>query len=161
MYKEETFAYVRAMWKKRWLVTALPTCLMLVLAIFTFTTGQMQRQEWGWIAACAASIVGGAYFIFMYGVYVRPAALYKQHVNHMLHGRLRETAGVLQDIAVTPCNQDGLDYYALTINVGELCAAEDERLLYYDALLGKPQIQTGTKVSAFSNDRKISQILMI
>ncbi len=158
MYREADRAQVQKELQKRWLITALPAGLLAAAAIAVFVLCQIRRQEWGWIAAAAGTILAGGYFIFLHGVYLRPMMLYHVHVGYMLDGRKRETEGVLQAVSDAPAERDGLDCYALIINVGERNDPEDERLLYYDALKGKPALAPGARVRALSNDKMIAEI---
>ena len=158
MYTEADHNDVRAQLKKRWLVAALPSALLFLVAVAVFAVCQTRRQDWGWIFACAATIVSGAYLLFLYGVYVRPMRLYSRHIGYMLTGHQRETKGVLAEVSDRPVDKDGLDWYAVTVNVGEKGDPEDDRLLYYDALKGKLEIPLGTQVVALSNDKMISEI---
>lgn len=158
MYTQADHEQVRAQLRKRWLITAVPSALVLAAAIVLFVICQSRRLDWGWMAACCATVAAGAYFIFFYGVYVRPMALYEKNLRYMLDGRKRETTGILQEMAEAPQDKDGLDCYALVINVGDRNDPEDERLLYYDAMLGRPQIPVGARVRALSNDKMISDL---
>lgn len=158
MYTEADLTKVQAELKKRWLVSALPTALLAVAAIAVFVVCQMQRRDWGWIFACACTILGGAYFLFFWGVYLQPMRVYRIHVSYMLEGRMRETDGVVQDIADEPRDREGIECYELLVNIGDKGDPEDERLLYWDAQKGKPWVQVGMRVHALSNDRMISDI---
>lgn len=158
MYSQEDHAQIRKQLQKRWIVTALPSVLLILSAIVVFVICQVQRKDWGWIFACVSTILGGGYFLFFFGVYLRPMMLYQRHVGYMLDGHKRETKGILTDVSSVPCDKDGLDWYAVTVNVGEKQDPEDDRLLYYDALKGKPAIPLGTRVMALSNDRMISDL---
>jgi hypothetical protein len=158
LYSQADRDEIRARLKKRWLVTAVPSGLALLCAAAVFVICQAQRKDWGWIVACAVTILAGACFIFLYGVYLRPMRLYGRHVTYMLEGRMRETTGVLTEIADLPADKDGLDFFAITVNVGEKGEPEDDRLLYYDALKGKPNFAVGAHVTALSNDRMVSDL---
>jgi hypothetical protein len=158
LYSQADRAGVQKQLRKRWMVSALPSGVLFVAAIVVFAICQSNRQDWGWVFACAATIVSGAYFLFFYGVYLRPMWLYARHVNYMLEGRMRETTGILTEVADEPTDKDGLDWYAIMVNIGDKGDPEDDRLLYYDALRGRPEIPLGTRVTVLSNDKMISEI---
>ncbi len=158
MYRQEDHAAVQAEAKKRWIVTMLPGALLWAAGIAVFVVCQSQRQDWGWIFATACTIVGGAYVLFFYGVYLKPVLLYQRHVGYMLEGRKRETRGLLREVAWDVVDKDGLDCYAMTVNVGERNDPEDERLFYVDALKGRPDIPPGSPVTVVSNDKMVAEL---
>ena len=81
---------------KRWLVTLIPSLLMMAVGVVIFVYGQLNRNDVLWMATVALTLLGGGYFLFFYGVYVRPARIYRKHVMYMLNGRMRETTGVFK-----------------------------------------------------------------
>lgn len=158
MYTEADRVQERMRYRKRLLITMIPGMVCFAGGVVVFVVGQLQRQPWGWIVASILTILGGSWCIFMQGVYLRPVALYRKHLDYMLDGRMRQTNGVLQHIAQVPTDKDGLDCYALIVNVGEKQNPEDERLLYFDARKGEPPFTEGTRVQVLSNDKMISSI---
>ena len=161
MYAQADRVEAQALLRRRWMVAVFPCAAVILAGIAIFVVCQQNRQDWGWFVACATTILGGGCFLFLYGVYVRPVRLYVKHIGYMLAGRKRETLGVLTDMSEVPIDKDGLDWYAMTVNVGEKDAREDDRLLYYDALKGKPEISLGTRVKILSNDKMISDIVTV
>ncbi|MEA5016961.1 MAG: hypothetical protein VB099_20630 [Candidatus Limiplasma sp.] len=158
MYRQEDRVSAAAEAKKRWIVTLLPGALLIVVGIIVFVICQIQRLEWGWIFACACTVLGGAYVLFFYGVYLKPVLLYKKHVDYMLDGRKRETTGLLQEVAQEVTDKDGLDCYAIIVNVGDKNDPEDERLFYVDALKGRPGIPPGSRITVISNDKMVAEL---
>ncbi len=158
MYSQEDLAQVEAQLRKRRILTFLPPALLFAVGAAVFAVCQGHRQDWGWGFAAAATILGGWYGLFLYGVYLRPMKWYLRHVRYMLEGRKRETTGILTSIAESACDKEGLDWYALTVNVGEKNDPEEERLLYYDALKGRPELPLGARVTVLSNDKMIADI---
>lgn len=156
MYRQEDREAAKAEAQKRWIVTVLPGGLLFLAGVIVFVLCQIRRQDWGWIFACACTILGGAYGVFFYGVYLKPVLVYKKHVNYMLDGRKRETTGLLQEVAQEVADKDGLDCYAVIVNVGERNDPEDERLFYVDALKGRPEIPLGSRVTVVSNDKMVA-----
>lgn len=158
MYTEADRTQVKAMVRKRWLWTALPSAFLLAVSIAVFVLSQLRREDQGWMLACGLMILSGCYFLFLWGVYLGPIRLYAKHVEYMLDGRMRETTGLLTDIADAASDKDGLGFYAFTVNVGDRGDPEDDRLFYYDALKGRPELPLGTHVTVLSNDRMISEL---
>ena len=143
---------------RRWVVLV-PTVILLILAIVIFVWFRSHRNFNGWIWSGLCSVLGGAYFIFFYEVYLRPVSLYAKHVNYMLDGRKHETIGILTHIAADAQDKDGMDCYAVTLNIGETANPEDDRLFYFDALKDIPDVPIGTRVAVQCNDRMIASIL--
>jgi hypothetical protein len=141
---------------KRLLVVLVPTVILLLAAIASFVWFRLNRDTSGWIWTALITILGGAYFIFLYGVYLRPVSLYKRHVDYMLDGRKRETVGYLRSIDAEALDHDGLDCRSVTVNVGEKNAPEDDRSFYLDALKPVPELPVGTRVRVLSNDRMVA-----
>ena len=96
MYTEKELQAVSQMKKKRWWIALIPMVAALAAAIVIFVYGQVNRSDtlWGWTAAL--TVLGGVYFLFYYGLCVRPVSLYERHVRNMIHGRKHENTGLLK-----------------------------------------------------------------
>ena len=136
----------------------IPFGMLCAIAIAAYIITHNARMEAGWWIVSAAVIVAGAFLIFFWGVYLSPLSKYERHVNQMLHGRQRETRGVLKEVETELCHRDGVDCRRVWINVGDKNADEDDRQLYLDALKPMPEIALGTPVIATSNDNMISDL---
>ncbi len=158
MYTQDDFTQVKSILKKRWWITAAPAAVILLAAIAVFVAGRIARSGQMWMVTAALTVLGGVYFLFFYGVYVRPALLYKNHVNYMLNGRKRETTGIFKAFSDDVSDKDGIDCYAMLVNVGERDDAEDDRLFYFDVQKPKPQIPLGTRVTVESNDKMVADL---
>jgi hypothetical protein len=143
--------------KRRWVVY-LPTALMLLAAIASFIWFRLRHDTNGWICTALITILGGAYFVFFYEVYLKPVRQYKRHVDYMLDNRKRETVGLLQSISQDAQDHNGVDCRMVTLNVGEKDAPEDERTFYLDMLKTPPDIACGTRVRVTSNDRMVAAL---
>ena len=104
------------------------------------------------------TILGGAYCIFFYGVYLGPLRKYKKHLDYMFDGRKRVTDGILKEISETLLDRDGIDCYSVMINIGEKDDPEDERLFYLDAYKSMSDFHIGDRVKIESNDRMIASV---
>ncbi|MCE5343090.1 MAG: hypothetical protein LLF96_05810 [Eubacteriales bacterium] len=141
---------------KRLIVVIVPAALLLLLAVASFVWFRLHRDTSGWFLTGLVTILGGSYFIFFQSVYLKPVSLYKRHVNYMLDGHKRNTAGYLKEIGTQVLDHEGLDCRTLTVNIGEKDAPEDDRLFYLDALKPVPTLALGTRVRVLSNDRMIA-----
>ena len=144
--------------KKRRVVTFVPGLALLLFGIAVFSYCQLNRLDWGWIFASAMTVVAGGYVIFFNETYLKPVRVYHCYLTSMLHGIKRETEGRLQAVADEISDKDGLDAYAVTVNVGEKEEAEDERLFYFDAQMERPDIPIGTHVKVTTHDKMIVEI---
>lgn len=158
LYSETDRTQAIAEQKRRRLWTVVPAAVLGLLAVAVFLWFRLHRNADGWVWSGLLTIAGGSYFLFFYGVYLRPVSLYKRHLDFMLDGRKRETVGILQSVDQTPRDKDGLDCIAFTINVGSSGSAEDERSFYLDALKPWPDIPLGARVRVLSNDRMTAEL---
>lgn len=158
MYSQKDLDNVNAMLKKRWLAAAVPAGAALAVGIAVFVYGNAIRSDKLWMVTLALTILGGGYFLFLLGTWIKPALIYRKHVNFMLNGRKRVTEGILTEIASETTDRDGLECYAMNINVGKIGDPEDDRLLYWDVYKERPDQLIGRRVSAESNDKSVSSI---
>lgn len=141
---------------KRRRVVFLPSAFMLLVAIASFVWFRLHRDVSGWIWTALITVIGGAYFLFFYGVYLKPVKIYKTHIDYMLDGNKRETAGVLKEIGQEVIDHEGMDCRTLTVNIGEKNAPEDDRSFYLDALKPVPDLRLGSYVRVLSNNRMVA-----
>ena len=158
MYTQEELRQVQLQLKKKRLAAAIPTLLLLAVAIAVFVAGRMRRSDAAWILSALLTIFGGGYALFQYGLSIRPAKTYRNCVQEMLHGRMRQTEGVLKAFSEDICDRNGLPFHAVLLNVGEKNAPEDDRLFYWDAQKPNPEFSLGMQVRVFSNDNRISRM---
>ena len=158
MYTQEDWNDVLTMVKKRWLVTIIPAALVMAAAIAIFVYGRIQRSDTIWMITSALTVLGGGYFVFFYGVYVRPALIYRKNLRFLLNGRKRVTTGILKEFSEDVTDRDGMEVYAMLVNVGERNDPEDDRLFYYDAYKPAPELALGTRVTVYSNDKLVASM---
>lgn len=158
MYTQDDYNVVCRMLKKRWWLTALPAALLLIAAVAVFVYGQLNRNDVLWKLTVLLTVIGGGYFLFLYGVYVRPVRIYRKHLTYMLNGRMRVTTGVFKSFSEDVSDREGLDCYAMLINVGGKDDPEDDRLFYYDVHKPAPEMPLGTMITVHSNDKMVSAI---
>ena len=158
LYTETDREQVKRERNKRLWVVLLPTVAFLLLAAASFIWFRLHHDVGGWIWSALITIIGGAYFLFFYEVYLRPVSQYRKHVEFMLDGRKRETLGILKERNDDVADHNGMDCRSLTVNVGERNDPEDDRLFYLDAQKAMPAIEIGTRVCVLSNDRMVADI---
>ena len=158
LYTETDREQVKRERNKRLWVVLLPTAAFLLLAAASFIWFRLQHNVGGWIWSALITIIGGAYFLFFYEVYLRPVSQYRKHVDIMLDGRKRETLGILKEWSGEVSDHGGMDCMSLTINVGQRNDPEDDRLFFLEAQKTMPPIEVGTSVRVISNDRMVADI---
>lgn len=158
LYTQSDREEVRAARKRRMLVVWLPASLLLLLSVAAFIFYRLNHDTSGWVVSAVLTILGGAYVIFLYGVYLRPVLKYKRHLDYMLDGRKRVTTGILKEVDGAVQDRDGIDCYSVLINVGEKNDPEDDRLFYLDAFKSMGGFAPGDRVTLESNDRMIASV---
>lgn len=158
LYTEADRAAAARERRKRRLLTLIPACLLLAMAIAVFVWFRLRHDVSGWVWSALLTLAGGAYALFFGGAYLRPVTLYYRHIGHMLDGPHREAAGIVSHVEPAPQDKDGLDFYPFTINIGTAADPKDDRLFYYDALKGPPPFAQGDRVRVRSNDSKAASV---
>lgn len=100
------------------------------------------------------TLVWGALLIFMWSMKLTPLLAYNRYLREIRSGLSRDVDGVVVSFDSTPTFRDGLNFYGLIVNVGDLADPEDERQLYWDVRLPRPGISDGDRVHvrAHGND---------
>jgi len=158
MYTQEDLHDISSMLRRRWRITVIPAVILAAVSIAVFVYGQLNRSDTLWKLTAFLSILGGGYFLFFYGVYVRPASIYRRHVIYMLQGRMRVTTGVFKSFSEDVSDRDGLQCHALMLNVGDKDDPEDDRLFYYDIHKPRPEMAIGDRVTVHSNDKMVARM---
>ncbi len=158
MYSEKDWANINQMLKKRWLIALIPSGIVLAAAIVIFVYGQLNRNDVLWMLTAFLTVLGGGYLLFFYGVSVRPTLIYRKNLRHLLNGRRRVTTGIFKEFSQDVTDRDGMECYAMLLNVGEKNNPEDDRLFYYDAYKPLPEVPIGTRVTVESNDKLVASM---
>lgn len=158
MYSEKDWKEINDLLKKRLWITLVPGCILLAVAVWIFVYGQLNRSETLWMLTSFLSILGGGYLLFFFGVYVRPALVYRRNLRYLLTGRKRTTTGIFKEFSEDVCDREGMEVYAMLINVGQRNDPEDDRLFYYDAYKPLPEMPLGSRVTVQSNDKLVSSM---
>lgn len=107
------------------------------------------------IIVSGVTLVFGALIIFLWGMKMTPLLSYRKYLKEISSGLTRDVEGVIVTIEEDTSFRDGISFYPVIINIGDLSDEEDERLLYWDAQLARPtDIAVGDRVRfhAHGND---------
>ncbi|MCL1964153.1 MAG: hypothetical protein FWF69_03730 [Firmicutes bacterium] len=106
------------------------------------------------IVVVAATLVWGSTLIFFWSMKLTPLFSYRRYLREIRQGLFREAEGVLVRFDRETTFRDGISFYAMIINTGERGDPEDERLLYWDVRLKRPEVDAGAmvRVKAHGND---------
>lgn len=106
------------------------------------------------ILTIAITLVWGCVLIFLWGMKMTPLLGYRRYLKEVHSGLSREVEGAVTEVEPDMTFREGLRFYRMIVNVGDLADPEDERLLYWDAQLGAPPVQAGDQVwlRAHGND---------
>ena len=73
--------------------------------------------------------------LFYRGMRLAPLTAYARYLRELQSGLTREVEGVVVRFAGETSFREGLYFYQLVLNVGDLREEKDERFFYWDALL--------------------------
>ena len=152
MYQQSDLQENRGQLKRR--LTALLIPLALIVAGIVISL--IFRMQW---LTILLTILGGALFIFCWGLFLSPIVCYGRHLRNVLEGRTRETTGRFVSVSSEPCWRDGVQYYAMTVNVGEKADEADDRLFYSDVHKETPAFAQGEKITVVSHDKAVANVL--
>ena len=158
MYSEKDWKEINQLLHQRWLITLVPFTIVFGAAVAIFVYGQLNRHETLWMLTSFLTLLSGGYFLFMFGVYLRPALIYRRNLHFLLEGRKRVTTGIFKEFSEDVSDRDGMEVYPMLLNVGERNDPEDDRLFYYDAYKPLPEMPIGSRVTVYSNDKLVSSI---
>lgn len=111
------------------------------------------RYKWLTIALL---ILAGVILIFTADVLIAPLKAYRRHIRGALGSDQKEYTGVLKHLGDKAVEREGVMYYPFCLNVGDIDNEEDDRLLYFDANLDRPDWQLGDRLHVRSCARFVS-----
>ncbi len=112
------------------------------------------NEQTSQIVTIGVTLLWGALGIFFWSMKLTPLLCYRKYLKEITSGLSRDVTGVVVRFDDTTTFRDGLSFYALVVDIGDTGDPEDERLLYWDAQLARPDIRPGERVSvtAHGND---------
>ena len=153
MYKTNDWEENNRQLKRRLLALLIPLALFLAGIVVSLLPDV--RLQW---LTISLTILGGAMVIFCYGMFLSPVLSYSRHLKNVLEGRKRETTGRLTEVGSQSCFREGVEYYPMTVNVGEKGDEADDRLFYYDVHKGMPPFEPGDLITIVSHDKAVADI---
>ena len=123
---------------------------MLIAASFSFrdaTHIHNPNENASQALTIVVTLVWGGLIIFFWGMKLSPHLHYRRFLGEAYSGLSRAMEGRVVAFDEHTTFRDGLRFYRLLINVGDLKNPEDERQLYWDARLEKPKLAAGSLVS--------------
>lgn len=148
MYTEQDFRDIQAQIKKRLLLLAIPTALLLA-GIVVSLVFRIQALT------IVLTAVLGCMWIFCYGLLLAPLRAYERHLDDVLHGITRTTTGAFKEMEEQVVDRDGVKYYPMMLNVGSMEDEADDRLFYYDANLPRPDWKPGEMLTVTAHDKAL------
>ena len=153
MYQTSDWEENRHQLKRRLLALLIPMIPLLAGIVVSLLPNI--RLQW---LTIMLTILGGVMAIFCYGMFISPVVSYGRHLKNVLEGRKRETTGRLTEFAGQSCFREGVEYYPMTINIGDKGEEEDDRLFYYDVHKGMPPFKPGDMITVVSHDKAVADI---
>ena len=127
----------------------IPAGLLVIGGIIAFLL------RWKWVTIVLLALAG-ALVIFAADVLVHPLKAYRRHIRNCLGSDQKEYTGVLRNFGDKAVEREGVMYYPFCLNVGDPDNEEDDRLLYLDANLDRPDWQPGDRLHVRSSTRYVS-----
>ena len=148
MYTEQDFLDIRAQARRRFITLSIPAALLLAGVVVSF----LYRVRW---LTMGLTILLGAFAIFAYGLLLYPVVAYGRHLDDVLHGRVRSLTGAFKEMEESAVIREGVYYYPMMLNVGDMEDPEDDRLFYYDANLPRPDWKKGETLTVTAHDKAL------
>ena len=149
MYTEEDFARIAKLKKRRMLCLWIPFSVLAALIIFLAVIRVPEAY------VTTLTILTGAAAIFVHGLFISPVIAYYRHLDSVMHGRTCTVSGAFKEMGADSVDKDGVAFYPMMISVGNMADEEDDRLLYYDASLPRPDFEKGRMMTFTVHDKAI------
>ncbi len=148
MYTEQDYQDIQAQYKRRLLTVVIPAAVLAAGAILCLDRRLI-------LPGAALTLVCGVMCIFCLEMLVLPVKRYRQHLDNVLHGKVRTTTGTFKEMEEKAVPREGVKYYPLMLSVGNPQNPEDDRLFYYDANLPRPDWKEGETLTVTAHDKAI------
>ena len=149
MYTEADFQEITQQKNKRMLLFFIPAALLLAGVVVSF----IFRVKY---LTMGLTVLLGAYAIFFWEMSIAPLIAYQRHIDTALRGRTRSLTGAFKEIETTDVVREGVRYFPMLLNVGDMNDPEDDRLFYYDRNLPVPDWKTGDKLTVTAHDKAMT-----
>jgi hypothetical protein len=151
VYDEQDLNNTETRWR-RCLIAGV-CCLVLLIAATSVTL--VYRNK---IATMATGIVFAAAFIFFWNLKAEPVRNMRKHLSEVHSGLTKTTRGKIVSLGSNQSEtiyREGLEFFALILNVGDSNDEKDERLFYWNAGLDVPKVSVGDSVEITSHGNDI------
>lgn len=150
VYNEQDLKDIKQQFRQRLIKCLIPAVLLLAGIVVSFVF----RIEF---LTIALSLVLGAFAIFVWSMALSPVRAYQKHLENVLHGITRELTGAFKEMDEEAVIRDGVRFYPMLLNVGDMNKEMDDRLFYYDAALPRPDWQKGEMLTIVSHDKNVGK----
>ena len=142
---------------RAWLIAWLLVGAALIVAALIWrnpTTMDKSRETPAQLIVIGVTLLFGGVWVFLHGLKLGPHLAYRRFLRDLKRGLSHDETGVVVRFNEGKTFREGLDFYQLVINVGDLKDERDERYLYWDANLPRPQLAAGdaVRVTVHGND---------
>lgn len=151
MYTEEDYRSISRQFRNRSLSLWIP---LGVFAVLIFVLAIRRVPE---VFVMIATILAGGLAIFVFGLFIKPVLSYKRHMDNCLHGRTHDVTGAFKEMGEETVDKDGVRFWPMILNVGNMEDEEDDRLLYYDANLPRPGFVRGQMLTVSAHDKAVAK----
>ena len=149
MYSKQDLEKVNSQIRRERLQYYVPAVLLIAGGIVAF----ILRMK---VLTMILLALGGILFIFSADVLIGPLKAYRRHLENALGSDQKEFTGVIKNLGDIAVEREGVMYYPFCLSVGDPENEEDDRLLYLDANLDKPDWHLGDKLYVRSSARFVS-----
>ena len=148
IYTEADVQAINHQVKRGLTVMGLSAAVAVVATVITL----VYRVQW---LTIAITLFWGSLTIFFWSMKMTPPLSYRRHLKEIHQGLSRQTLGQVVQLSEDLTHREGIDFYALIINIGEEDDPEDERLFYWDAQKPRPDFAPGDRLEIISHGNDI------
>ena len=145
--------------RRRLVVLGITAVLMIALVVASLiwrdnTRLNNPRESISELITIGATVLWGWFAVFFWSMKITPHMCYRKYLREIARGLTRTVEGQVVRFDEHTSFREGLGFYAMIVNIGDLQEPEDERLLYWDARLARPAVAQGdsVRVLAHGND---------
>lgn len=113
------------------------------------------NEQTSQIITIAITLVVGALIVFLWGMKLTPLLCYRKYLRELNSGLSRDVIGIITELDEGTTFRDGISFYRMIVNVGTTGDPEEDRVLYWDAQLGSPELAVGERVEAKAHGNDI------
>jgi len=150
MYQAQELVSLNRQIHKRQLAIYIPTGI-LAAAVGVSVHPAIRIQ---WLTVLLTILTAG-FCIFCDGMFLAPLRAYRRHLDSALNGITHEMDCTFKSMESVTTLREGVNYYAMMVNIGDPKEEEDDRLLYYDAEKPLPGFVEGESLHITYHDKNV------